>query len=232
MTRPFPKIKILPLTIAVAFMLLGVKVNNVIEGKEKIEDMLVRQAIAQEQGTAAEAEQADATPADQPEETASAEEEQEDIPRDVTDKKQPFNQIELDILQSLAKRREEIERWSDELDVRESVLSATELRIDNKLNQMQALKQEVQALLDTYGKKQKQELQSLVKIYENMKPKDAARIFNELEMEILLDVVELMSERKAAPIIAEMDSKRAKALTEELADRRRLQMLNETMQQS
>ena len=59
-----------------------------------------------------------------------------------------------------------------------------------------------------------------MKIYENMKPKDAARIFEELDMAVLLDVIERMKERKTAPILAQMNPKRAKAITLELAKRR------------
>src|SRR3546814_4430099 len=57
------------------------------------------------------------------------------------------------------------------------------------------------------------QMQSLVKIYESMKPKDAARIFEELDMEVLLEVVERMKERKTAPILAEMNPERAKTVT-------------------
>src|SRR3546814_17091245 len=64
------------------------------------------------------------------------------------------------------------------------------------------------------------QMQSLVKIYESMKPKDAARIFEELDMEVLLEVVERMKERKTAPILAEMNPERAKTGTPELDQRR------------
>jgi len=55
-----------------------------------------------------------------------------------------------------------------------------------------------------------------------MKPKDAARIFEELDMEVLLEVVERMKERKTAPILAQMNPQRAKTVTLELAQRREL----------
>jgi flagellar motility protein MotE (MotC chaperone) len=66
------------------------------------------------------------------------------------------------------------------------------------------------------------QLQSLVKIYENMKPKAAAGVFEELDMDILLEVVSRMKERKVAPILALMTPTRAKELTFELAQRQQL----------
>jgi len=96
------------------------------------------------------------------------------------------------------------------------------VRINEKIAQLQSLKVDVETLLARYDKQEQTELRSLVKIYENMKPKQAARIFDEMEMEILLDVIDLMSERKAAPILAAMNPVKAKDVTVELAEKRRL----------
>ncbi len=55
-----------------------------------------------------------------------------------------------------------------------------------------------------------------------MKPKDAARIFEELEMDTLLLVTERMKERKLAPIMAKMNPARATEITVELSRLRNL----------
>ena len=57
--------------------------------------------------------------------------------------------------------------------------------------------EEIQDLLKQQSEEEKARIASLVKIYEGMKPKDAARIFNTLDTDILLDVVGKMSERKS-----------------------------------
>ena len=59
-----------------------------------------------------------------------------------------------------------------------------------------------------------------MKIYENMKPKDAARIFEQLEIDVLLLIAERMREARIAPILAKMSPAKAKAITVELATRR------------
>jgi flagellar motility protein MotE (MotC chaperone) len=51
-----------------------------------------------------------------------------------------------------------------------------------------------------------------------MKPKDAAKIFNNLDMNVLLRVAKTMSPRKMAPILAEMDAARAQELTVQMAN--------------
>ena len=60
------------------------------------------------------------------------------------------------------------------------------------------------------------------KIYENMKPKEAAKIFEQLDMPILLDVVERMKEQKVSPILAEMEPSKAKTVTTEMAQQRQM----------
>ena len=60
---------------------------------------------------------------------------------------------------------------------------------------------------------------NLVRIYENMRPRDAARIFDELEMPVLIEVVARMKQRAVAPILAGMQPDRAQKVTAELAAR-------------
>ena len=58
---------------------------------------------------------------------------------------------------------------------------------------------------------------TLAKLYESMRPRDAAEIFNELDLPILVQVVNRMSERRAAPVLAAMTPERARQVTAELS---------------
>jgi flagellar motility protein MotE (MotC chaperone) len=127
---------------------------------------------------------------------------------------------EIELLQMLAQRRAEIDRREAELEQRSTLLEAAERRIDEKISALETLRKAIEELLIRREEQEEAQLNSLVKIYENMKPKDAARIFEELDMAVLLDVIERMKERKTAPILAQMNPKRAKAITLELAQRR------------
>lgn len=133
-----------------------------------------------------------------------------------------LTQSEIDLLQKLAERRIEIDARAKELETREALLAAAESRIDNKIEEFKALQVTIENLIKTYDDQQNTKLQSLVKIYENMKPKDAARIFEELEMEVLLAVAERMKERSLAPIMAKMNPQRARDVTVELNQLRKL----------
>lgn len=132
-----------------------------------------------------------------------------------------FTQAEINLLQKLADRHNKLEQWTRDLSMREQLLHATEQRIEKKVGELTAIQTKVKGMLRQYDKEQEDKLKSLVKIYEKMKPKDAARIFMELEMPILLDVIERMSETRAAPIIAKMQAVKAKNITAQLATRRK-----------
>lgn len=133
-----------------------------------------------------------------------------------------YTDEEVDVLQQLAKRREELDLRATQLDEREALVAAAEQRMDQKLAELKAVESTLKDLLKQRSDLEEQQLKSLVKMYENMKPKAAALVFEELDMDILLEVVSRMNERKMAPIMAQMTPPRAKELTFELAQRRQL----------
>lgn len=168
----------------------------------------------------------EAPAADAPTETAVAERADTPVPPDqITDLSSEVFDLtdeELDLLQALSQRREELEQRARDVDEREVLLKAAEQRIEQKINELEALQASIEALLVQHDEQTEAQISSLVKIYESMKPKQAARIFEELDMEVLLEVIERMKERKSAPILAQMNPQRAKTVTLELAQRRDL----------
>jgi flagellar motility protein MotE (MotC chaperone) len=133
-----------------------------------------------------------------------------------------YSPADVRVLQKLAERRAELEKWASDLAMREQLLKATESRLDSRLAELKGIQTSLKSLLHQYNADQEKKLASLVKIYQDMKPKDAARIFEELDLDILLDVVERMKERNVAPILAAMNPDKAKTITAELAQRRKI----------
>ena len=232
------RVRIIPLTVVVASLFLMSKIVVLIQGGQELsESLLVSRVDAQEDPAPAEKKPAevpvDAEKKEEPakEDEKKEEHKKEEAPKsdnpnvsttlgDISDRR--YTTVEVELLQKLAKRREELDNWEGNLQIKETTLNATEKRIDEKISQVEAMKRAVSAALIEYNKIEDTEITSLVKIYESMKPTDAARIFDELERPILLLIVDRMSEKKAAPILAAMDPKRAKQLTVDLAEQRRL----------
>ncbi len=137
-----------------------------------------------------------------------------------------FGYTEIELLQELTEKREEIESQArtrqHELDMREKLLAAAEQRIAGKIDELKELKMSVEKLIQKIDQEDESKTMSLVKIYETMKPKEAARIFDDLELGVLLTVMERMRETKASAIMAKMTPARAQTLTTELASRRKV----------
>jgi flagellar motility protein MotE (MotC chaperone) len=226
--------RLLPVLLAAATLLLGVKVHNV--ARALVGSGLTSSPIAEahaeasprpaavasrseahaapshngtEQAVAPAARASDAKPTGAAAPAAAA-----DTP--------PPSPHEVQVLQQLAARRQALDARAEDIDRRADLLRAGEARLDQKLKELRDLETLLQGLLKSHDAQQEEQIRSLVKIYENMKPKDAARILEQLEMTTLLQVAERMAERKLAPVMANMNPAKAKAITEELAKLRQL----------
>lgn len=133
-----------------------------------------------------------------------------------------YTPAELDVLQKLSARRDELEARAKELQMREDMAKAAEARLTKKLAEMKQVQSTIEGLLLKYDEQEDVKIRSLVKIYESMKPKDAAKIFEELDMPILLEVIERMKEKKAADVLANVSPQKAKEITFQLSERRKL----------
>lgn len=133
-----------------------------------------------------------------------------------------FSTSEIQVLQSLSKRRDDLDKREKTLTEREALLSAAEQEVDHKITELNKLKGEIEALLGQQQKVADERIVSLVKIYEGMKPKEAATIFNTLDMDVLLPVISRMNERKSGPVLAAMDPDKARIVTIRLAQQREL----------
>jgi flagellar motility protein MotE (MotC chaperone) len=121
------------------------------------------------------------------------------------------------LLQDLRQRRQELDARSQELEARGSVLAAAEKKLDARLAELQTLQKSLEALEASRQQTDDANWQGLVKVYEAMKPRDAAAIFNDLDQPVLLQVVDRMKAAKAAPVLAAMQPDKARTLTSKLA---------------
>lgn len=142
--------------------------------------------------------------------------------QDASDTDSADSNIKNEVFQDLIKRRAELDQREKKLSEREALLEAAQKELDKKFTEMEGVRDELKDLLKQQTAEEATRIQSLVKIYSGMKPKDAARIFNTLDTDILMDVIGSMTESKAGPIIALMDADRAKALTTLLAEQKKL----------
>ncbi len=137
---------------------------------------------------------------------------------DRQDKGMP-SKSDIALLKGLAERRRSLEERETGLVLRESLITAAEKKLERRIRELKKLEARVTKLTETNIAENSNRFQKLVGMYEKMKPKEAARIFNSLHISVLVGVAERMKERKIAAIMAKMDVKSAKRLTMEIARR-------------
>jgi len=207
------KLRLIPMLLAAAVLLLGLKVSDVWE--------VVRAQTA--------APAAPAAPAPVAASEATAETGPAPPMADAKGSRESavpaadplmMSPSEIEVLQKLSDRRAALERRAQAVSQQEVVLKAAEQRVDEKLAKLKSMEQEIGGLVDQETQQGDARLKGLVKIYETMKPREAARIFEELDTPTVLDVIGQMREAKAAPILASMDPSKAKSVTAALIQRR------------
>ncbi|MGA3004773.1 MAG: hypothetical protein ABSE20_23950 [Acetobacteraceae bacterium] len=142
-----------------------------------------------------------------------------DIPP-VPDGPAPMTDGEKAVLLDLRARREQLDAREAALANRESMLAAAQQKLTAQIGEMQALQQRLETLEASRKQQETAAWQGLVKVYEDMKPRDAAAIFNDLGMPVLLSVIDRMKEAKAAAILAAMLPDKARDVTTQLALKR------------
>jgi len=132
----------------------------------------------------------------------------------------PEERAERALLERLRARRAEIDAREQAIAAREMVAAAADRRLTLRIEEMAALQARLEAAEKARAERDDAGWKQMVKLYEGMRPRDAAVIFDELEMPVLVQIVDRMGERKAAPVLGAMKPERARLLTAELARHR------------
>ena len=126
---------------------------------------------------------------------------------------------ELQVLQSLGSRRGQLDQREADMGTQLALLAAAEAKLDAKLKALTGLKADIQGLMGQGDAKQQAELDRMVKVFEGMKPKDAAPRMVLLDDAVRLPIAAKMKERALSAILSQMAPMEAKRLTESLANR-------------
>ena len=123
------------------------------------------------------------------------------------------------ILERLQARRQELEQRAREVEIRESLLKAAERRIESKVEEVRSNDAKTGAAAAQKAEADAARFKGIITMYEGMKPKDAAKVFDRLEMNVLYDIASQIAPRKMADILGLMQPEAAERLTVELARR-------------
>src|SRR5258707_327954 len=91
-------------------------------------------------------------------------------------------------LSRLQSRRQELDARAREIDIRESLLKAAEKRIESCVEELKAVESRITTATDQKNETDAARFKGIITMYEGMKPKDAAKVFDRLEMSVLFDI--------------------------------------------
>ncbi len=131
----------------------------------------------------------------------------------------PVSSAERAILERLHARRQELDARARELELRETLLKAAEKKLEDRMGEMKAMEARLNSGLQKKEQADAARFKSLVTMYETMKPKDAAKIFDRLEMKVLIEVASQINPRRMSEIMSVMSAEAAEKLTVELTAR-------------
>jgi flagellar motility protein MotE (MotC chaperone) len=204
-----PAPRLLPLTIAAMLLLLLVKTTGLVRAALlPSAERRALSAVEQSVVTAAHA----ATPPVAPQAVES-----DGVTKVTVPAEPPVSAAERALLLDLRQRKKTLDQREAALAAREAALDAAERRIAGRVDELKTLEQRLIALDAERKQHQESSWAGLVKLYETMRPRDAATIFNDLDMNVVLPVVDRMKEAKAAAILAAMQPEKARQITTQLA---------------
>jgi flagellar motility protein MotE (MotC chaperone) len=125
------------------------------------------------------------------------------------------------ILERLQERRAQLDTRARELDIREGLVQSAEKRVEARLGELKDVEAQITAATEKKNEAESVRFKGLVTMYQNMKPRDAAKIFDRLEIGVLIEVASQINPRSMADIMAQMSPDMAEHLTVELASRAR-----------
>lgn len=131
----------------------------------------------------------------------------------------PLSPAERAILERLQERRQELEARARELDLRENLIKAAEKRLEARVAELKDAEARINAAMNKKDEAETARFKGIVTMYENMKPKEAAKIFDRLDLKVLIEVASQINPRRMSDILAQMSAEAAERLTVELARR-------------
>jgi flagellar motility protein MotE (MotC chaperone) len=135
------------------------------------------------------------------------------------DQTQPVSASERAILERLQSRRQELEARAREIDIRESLLKAAEKRVESRVEELKGIESRISTATEQKSEADAARFKGIITMYESMKPKDAAKVFDRLEMPVLIQIASQIAPRKMSDILGLMQTEAAERLTVELARR-------------
>ncbi len=130
------------------------------------------------------------------------------------------SEIDLELLKSFEKKREELSKKENEIKMKEEQLSMIQQNIQQKLTELEKIKADIEKLIIIRKDLEEKSINQLVKVYSAMSPAEAAAQVERLDRDITIQILSKMKGKSAAKILSNINPAIAVQISEQLVKRK------------
>ncbi len=124
-----------------------------------------------------------------------------------------------EVFSYLEQKEMELKRKEKNLQEQEQHLLQMQKEVEQKLQELIAIQKEIQNFRTEKAETKNASIRSLAQIYGSMKPKEAAKLLENMDEKLVVSVLSTMKANEAADVLATMDFKKAAKISEALTQR-------------
>lgn len=134
---------------------------------------------------------------------------------------EPKAQVLQDLDRQVELRRSEVSREEERLQAARAALEAVKIELRKEYEKLEALKKDIEEQIARRDKAVSQRLDQIAKIYQSMKPKEAASALEEMDDDMALGILDRLPGRTVAKLFDAMPKERVRELTRRLEEGRK-----------
>src|SRR3989338_8718615 len=115
------------------------------------------------------------------------------------------SEIDLELLKSFEKKREELSKKENEIKMKEEQLSMIQQNIQQKLTELEKIKADIEKLIIIRKDLEEKSINQLVKVYSAMSQAEAAAQVERLDRDITIQILSKMKGKSAAKILSNIN---------------------------
>ncbi|WP_413585397.1 MotE family protein [Bdellovibrio sp. HCB274] len=182
------------------------------QNHEEIDNVLKRVEITLNGGAMAQSAPAPAAPVAEEKAAAEAAPEVKSV---------SLSNDEIDHLTKLTDRKKELDAREEELNRQEAELQAQKVELNKRLKELEDMRGKISSMLEDRVKADDQKVDTLVQMYTNMKPPQAAKVFETMDEDLVVEILGRMKKKNAADIMNLLKPEKAQIISEKYAGYKR-----------
>ncbi len=135
--------------------------------------------------------------------------------------KKSWTEEEIKAFAKLEDRKRELDEREAEMARLEEELQQQRVMLEDKIKQLEKVRQNIGAVLKEKTVSDSEKVDRLVEFYSNMKPQNAAKVFEELNENLAVEVLTRIKKKNAADIMNLIKADKAQRLSEKFAGYRK-----------